>query len=135
MRCAMPKNNDITAAEMKAMLPWFLVVNGVYFAVLTVLFFLLNFNYTLFVGGIYGNIVTVLNFLLLGKTAEKALRRKSPKSAQSYMNTMYCLRYLGMFVLLSAAALLPFVNILAAIVPLLFPKIIITIRGLREKTE
>ena len=35
----MAKKNDITVSEMRALLPWFLAVNAVYFALLLVLFF------------------------------------------------------------------------------------------------
>lgn len=128
----MAKKNDVTAAEMRSMLPWFLALNGVYFALLIVLFFAFGFDYSLLIGGVWGNIVSVLNFWLLGKTAEKAVRRSNAKSAQSYMNTMYCIRYLGLFLLMTAAAVLSFVNIAAAAVPLFFPRIIITIKTLWE---
>lgn len=128
----MAKKNDVTAAEMRSMLPWFLAVNGVYFALLIVLFFAFGFDYSLLIGGVWGNIAGVLNFWLLGKTAEKAVRRGNAKSARSYMNTMYCVRYLGLFLFMTAAAVLPFVNIAAAAVPLFFPRIIITIKALWE---
>lgn len=118
---------------MRGMLPWFLAVNAVYFAVLVVLFFAFGFDYTLLVGGVWGNIAGVGNFWLMGITAEKAVRRRDPKAAQSYMNTMYCIRYLGLFLVMTAAAVLPFVNVVTAAVPLFFPRIIITIKALWEE--
>ena len=123
----------ITTDEMRGMLPWFLAVNAVYFAVLIVLFFAFGFDYTLLVGGVWGNIAGVGNFWLMGITAEKAVRRRDPKAAQSYMNTMYCIRYLGLFLVMTAAAVLPFVNVVTAAVPLIFPRIIITIKALWEE--
>lgn len=123
----------ITTDEMRGMLPWFLAVNAVYFAVLIVLFFAFGFDYTLLVGGVWGNIAGVGNFWLMGITAEKAVRRRDPKAAQSYMNTMYCIRYLGLFLVMTAAAVLPFVNVVTAAVPLFFPRIIITIKALWEE--
>ena len=126
------KKKRVILQEMRSLLPYFVAVNGVYFAVLIVLFFALDLDYTLITGGIFGNAVCVLNFYLLGITAEKALK-KSAKSAQTYMNAMYCVRYLGMFFAMTAAALLPWFNLFAAIVPLLFPRIAITIREFREK--
>lgn len=117
---------------MRSLLPYFLAVNGVFFAVILVLFFAMGFDYTLILGGIYGNIFCVLNFWLLGITAQIAVR-KSPKQAQTYMNGMYCLRYLGLFLVMTLAAFLPFINLLAAVIPLLFPKIVLTIRTIREK--
>ncbi len=117
---------------MRSLLPYFAAVNGVFFAVILVLFFAMSFDYTLIIGGIYGNIFCVLNFWLLGVTAQSAVR-KSPKKAQTYMNSMYCIRYLGLFLVMTAAAILPFINLLTALIPLLFPKLVITIRAFREK--
>ncbi len=133
-RSKQSKPEEPIIEEMRSLLPYYAVANAAYFLVIIVLFFALKFDYTLIVGAIYGNILTVANFFLLGKSAQKALRRTA-KSAQTYMNTMYCLRYLGLFVLLAIAAVTPFVNLIAAIIPLFFPKIIITIRALREKDE
>lgn len=122
---------NITVQEMRSMLPWYLSVNGVYFVLLLVLFFAGDFNYPLLLGGLWGNLVCVANFWLMGRTAEKAVRRNA-KSAQNYMNTMYCLRYLGLFLAMTIAGVLPFLNLIAAAVPLFFPKIIITIKGFWE---
>lgn len=127
----MAEKNGITAQEMRGMLPWFLVVNAVYFALLLVLFFASGFDYTLLLGGVWGNFACVGNFWLMGRSAEKALRRNA-KSAQSYMNTMYCLRYLGLFLTMTIAGVAPFMNLITAAVPLFFPKLIITLKGLRE---
>ncbi len=126
------KKNDIITQEMRSLLPYFLVVNAVYFAIVLVLFFALGFDYTLIIGAVYGDLICVLNFYILGITAQIAVR-KSAKAAQTYMNTMYCIRYLGLFAAMSAAALVPFINLFTAIIPLLFPKIVITIRTFREK--
>ena len=121
--------------EMRSLAPYYLTLCGVYLAVMLVLFFALGYDYTPLVGGAYGCVLCAVNFLLLGKSAQAAVRRRSAKSAQTYMNTMYCLRYLGLFVMLTLGALAPFINLAAAIVPMLFPKIIITIRAFKEKKE
>lgn len=103
-------------------------------AIMAVLFFALEFDYTLLTGGVYGIVIAVLNFFVLGKTAQTALR-KNAKSAQTYMNLMYCARYLGLFILLTIGALAPFINLIAAAIPLFFPRIAITIRALKAKEE
>ena len=54
----MAKKNDITVSEMRALLPWFLAVNAVYFALLLVLFFACGLNYTMLLGGVWGNLAT-----------------------------------------------------------------------------
>lgn len=126
------KKQDIITQEMRSLLPYYLAVNGVFFAVILVLFFAMGYDYTLIIGGVYGNIFCVLNFWLLGITAQNAVR-KSPKKAQTYMNSMYCIRYLGLFLVMTAAAVLPFIDLLTALIPLLFPKLVITLRAFREK--
>lgn len=125
------RKNDITGQEMCAMLPWFLSVNAVYFLLLLVLFFSTGLDPALLLGGVWGNAVCVGNFWLMGKSAERAVRR-SAKSAQSYMNTVYCLRYLGIFLAMTIAGIAPFLNLITAAVPLFFPKVILTIRTLWE---
>lgn len=127
--------NEPVYQEMISLAPYYLAACGIYFAVILVLFFAMSFDYTLIVGAVYGMILCPANFLALGKSAQSAIKRGSAKSAQTYMNTMYCLRYLGLFLLLAAAAVLPFINLIAAVIPLFFPKIIITVRAIKEKKE
>lgn len=130
----MIKKDQPVYEEMRSLAPYFLTVGGIYMAIMTALFFALGFDYTLLLGGVYGIIIAVLNFLALGKSAQSALKRDA-KSAQTYMNVMYCIRYLGLFALLTLGALAPFINLIAEVIPLFFPKIAITIRALREKEE
>lgn len=120
--------------EMKSLAPYYLWACGIYSAIVLVLFFAMGFDYSLIIGAVFGMVLCALNFLLLGKSAQSAVKRGA-KSAQTYMNLMYCLRYLGLFVLLTLAALLPFINLITTMIPLLFPKIIITIRAIKEKKE
>ena len=128
----MSKNKEPIIEEMQSLLPYYLVTNVVFFAVLIVLFFAFHFDYSILIGGIYGNLICVLNFFILGKTAQIAIQ-KGAKAAQTYMNAMYCIRYIGLFLAMTIAALVPFINLFAAIIPLLFPKITITIRAFKEK--
>ena len=134
MSMAINKNEPVYK-EMRSLLPYYLAANGVYFAVMLVIFFAAGFDYTLLVGAVYGNIVCVGNFLALGKTAQSSLKRGSAKSAQTYMINMYCLRYLGLFLLLTIGALAPFINLVAAVIPLFFPRIAITARAIIKKEE
>lgn len=130
---AMKKDQPVYQ-EMRAHAPYFLVISGIYLAVTVVLFFAFGYDISLILGALYGIAVCVLNFLLLGKTAQKAVRMNE-KSAQNYMNTMYCLRYLGLFAALTAAAFIPFISLITAAVPLFFPKIAITARAFFHKNK
>lgn len=128
----MSKKTNVINDELRSMLPWLLALNGVYFALLLVLFFAGGFDYSLLLGGIWGNLVGVGNFWLLGKSAESAVRRRDAKSARTYMNAMYCIRYLGIFLAMTAAAILSFISVITAAVPLFFPRIVITLKALWE---
>lgn len=132
----MSKKNQPIYAEIRSLSPYYLAMSGIYLAIVTILCFALGGDYSLPIGGAYGIVLSALNFLLLGKSAQTALGKSSPKSAQTYMNIMYCARYLGLFGLLTAAALAPFINLIAAAIPLFFVRIAITIREIiKERSE
>ncbi|MCM1164518.1 MAG: hypothetical protein NC299_06030 [Lachnospiraceae bacterium] len=130
----MTRRNQPVYEEMRSLAPYFLITSGIYMAIMTALFFALGFDYTLLTGGVYGIIIAVLNFLALGKSAQAALKR-SAKSAQTYMNIMYCARYLGLFALLTIGALAPFISLIASVIPLFFPRIAITVRAFTRKED
>lgn len=127
------KKDQPVYQEMRSLAPYFLVLSGIYMAVMLVLCFALG-DYTLPIGGMYGIIVAALNFLMLGKCAQKAVR-KTEKQANIYMSTMYCIRYLGLFGMLTIGALAPFISLIAAAVPLFFTRLAIMIRTFKEKEE
>ena len=129
------KKDEPIYQEIRSLSPYFLIISGVFLAVTIVLCCAMQFDYTLPVGAVYGTITAAANFLLLGKTAQKALKKRSEKAANTYMSTMYALRYLGLFVLLTIGALAPFISLITAIIPLFFPKIAILIRALKEREE
>lgn len=129
------KKNEPIYEEIRSLAPYFLIISGIYMAVLAILFFAGNFDYTLLLGGLYGIIIAALNFLVLGKTAQIAVKKASAKSAQTYMSGMYCVRYLGLFALLTLGALAPFISLVASVIPLVFVKIAIVIRALKTKEE
>ncbi len=129
------KKNEPIYLEMRSLAPYFLIVSGAYLAVTIALCCVLHFDYTLPVGAVYGTATAAANFLMLGKTAQKALKKRSEKAANTYMSTMYAVRYLGLFILLTLGALAPFISLITAIIPLFFPKIAILIRAFKEREE
>ncbi|MGN0680336.1 MAG: ATP synthase subunit I [Oscillospiraceae bacterium] len=129
------KKNEPIYQEMRSLSPYFLLISGVYLAVTVVLCFALDFDYSLPLGAIYGTITAALNFLLLGKTAQKALRKRNEKAVNTYMSTMYAVRYLGLFFVLTLGAIAPFISLITAIIPLFFPKFAILIRTFIRKEE
>lgn len=133
---AMSKKEQPIYAEMRSLSPYYLGMSGVYLVIVAILCFVLGGDYSLPIGAVYGIVLSALNFLMLGKSAQSALGKSSPKSAQTYMNIMYCVRYLGLFGLLTVAALVPFINLIAAAIPLFFVRIAITVREIiKERSE
>lgn len=122
------KKDQIVYDEMRSLSPYYLTLSGIYLAIVTILCCAFGGDYSLPIGAVYGIVLGALNFLLMGKSAQAAVTKQTSKSAQTYMNLMYCLRYLGLFALLTVAALVPFINLIAAVIPLFFVRIAIMIR-------
>lgn len=122
------KKDQIIYDEMRSLSPYYLTLSGIYLAIVTIVCCALGGDYSLPIGAVYGIVLGALNFFLLGRAAQAAITKQTSKSAQTYMNIMYCLRYLGLFALLTVAALVPFINLIAAVIPLFFVRIAITIR-------
>ena len=80
------KKNEPIYEEIRSLSPFFLIISGIYMAVLAIIFFVTKYDYTLLIGGIYGIIIAALNFFVLGKTAQIAVKKASAKSAQTYMS-------------------------------------------------
>lgn len=122
------KKDQIIYDEMRSLSPYYLTLSGIYLAIVTIICCALGGDYSLPIGAVYGIVLGALNFFLLGRSAQAAITKQTSKSAQTYMNLMYCLRYLGLFALLTVAALVPFINLIAAVIPLFFARIAIMIR-------
>ncbi len=129
------KKDQVIYNEMRSLSPYYLIMSGIYLAIVTILCCAFGGDYSLPLGAVYGIVLSALNFLLLGKSAQAAMTRQTPKSAQTYMNIMYCVRYLGLFVLLTVAALLPFINLIAAAIPLFFVRVAITLREIIKERQ
>ena len=126
------KKNQPIYEEMRSLSPYYLTMSGIYLITATILCFAFGGDYSLPIGAVYGIILSALNFFVMGKSAQAALQKGSSKSAQTYMNIMYCVRYLGLFGLLTVAAIVPFINLIAAAIPLFFVRIAITIREIKN---
>lgn len=128
------KKNEPIYEEMRSLMPYFLIISGIYLLITIVFCFANENDYSLPIGAVYGCILSAASFLLLGKTCQNAVK-KSEKSAQTYMSAMYCVRYLGLFAMLTVGALAPFISLVTAAIPLFFPRIAIMIRAIKTKEE
>ena len=85
----------------------------------------MRFTYKVVVGAAGGIAVTVLSFVILCLAVQRAVDTQDEKLRKNRMQLSYNLRLLLQAGWVVVAFLLPFVNVLAAAAPLLFPTIII----------
>lgn len=81
-------------------------------------------------GNILGFAAAVGNFLLLGITIQNAVGKEDEKDAKSLIKLSQSLRLLMMFAVALIGYLVPVFNIIAVIIPFLFPRIAISLRPL-----
>ncbi|MBR4725959.1 MAG: ATP synthase subunit I [Lachnospiraceae bacterium] len=87
------------------------------------------FNYTVILAGICAGIVATLNFFLMGLAVQKVASATEEKEAKKIMQKSYYSRF-GLQILWVAAAIIaPCFNIVAGLIPLMFPGFGIRMRG------
>lgn len=91
-------------------------------------------SYKVLLGNILGAAVAVVNFLLMGITVQKAVQ-KDEKDAATLMKLSQTLRNMMLLIAAVLAIVLPFINPVAAIIPLFFPRIAITLIPLRDRNK
>ena len=84
-----------------------------------------TFDYRVFTGAIGGCIVAVLNFAMMCVTIQRAVNIGDQKTMKSFIQGSYNGRLLLQAGWIVAAYLMPWVNVFAAAIPLLFPNLII----------
>lgn len=93
------------------------------------------FNYTVFLGGIGGLAVAVLNFFLMGLTVQKVAGEEDDKKASSIMKASFTRRMLLQGVWIIAAILAPCFQVVAGVLPLLFPSLGIKVKGIMDSKK
>lgn len=84
-----------------------------------------QFDYRVMTGAIGGCIVAVVNFALMCMTIQRAVSIGDQKAMKSFIQGSYNGRLLLQAAWIVAAYLMPWVNVFAAAIPLLFPNLII----------
>ena len=86
-----------------------------------------RFSLAVVLGGLIGGAYAVFNFFMLGMTVQKAaqVQPDNAEMARMQMKSSYNMRMVGMLAVAVLAFALPFVDGLAAIIPLLFPRVTI----------
>ncbi len=92
------------------------------------------FDYTLFTGAIAGGLVAVLNFVLMALTVQKVAGiTDDEKTAKKVLQASYSRRMLMQIVWIVIAIAAPCFNMVAGILPLLFPTMGIKIATMMGK--
>lgn len=88
-----------------------------------------HWNYTVLLGNILGLIAAVGNFLLMGITVQKALGKEA-KEAALMMRVSQMLRMLLLFIVALIGYLVPVFQLVAVVIPYLFPWVAMMMRQL-----
>ncbi|MBP3445821.1 MAG: ATP synthase subunit I [Clostridia bacterium] len=91
-----------------------------------------KWNYTILLGNLLGGLAAVGNFFLMGLSVQSALG-KDEKDAKSTMKVSQMLRTLLLFIVAVVGHVAPCFNLLAVVIPYIFPRIAIALRPLFEK--
>lgn len=96
-----------------------------------------RFSLAVVLGGLIGSLYAVLNFLLLGMTVQKVaeMREGNEELARMQMKSSYNMRMVIMILLIVVAFALPFVDGLACMIPMLFPRLTILVLQLTGKIK
>ena len=89
------------------------------------LFQIVPFDYKVILGGLVGGTVAVANFAVLCLTIQSAARIEDKKSMKARIQVSYNIRLFLQAAWVVAAFLLPWFNVVAAALPLLFPTVVI----------
>ena len=84
-----------------------------------------KFDYRVIVGTVGGCLVAVLNFTMMCFTIQRAVNIAEQKAMKAFIQGSYNGRLLLQAAWIVAAYLMPWVNVFAAAVPLLFPTLMI----------
>lgn len=89
-------------------------------------------DYTVLLGNVLGYTAAVLNFFLMGLTVQKAVMM-SEEDAKTRVKLSQMLRLFMLALFAIAAGVFKCFNLIAFVIPLLFPRIAITFRPLLDK--
>ena len=93
-----------------------------------------KWDYTVLLGNLWGAAVAVGNFFVMGIFVQKAVTQDE-KDARQTVKASQSLRFAGIFVIVVIGILIPFLNSIAVVIPLIFPRIAIMLRPLMNKNQ
>lgn len=93
-----------------------------------------KWNLTVLFGNLLGAFAAVLNFFLLGLTVQKAVTQDEKKSKLT-MRLSQTSRLLMLFAVAIVGYLVPVFNLIAVVIPYIFPRIAIALLPVFRKTK
>ena len=121
-------------ADVKRMIVIIGALSLIFSVIMEIVFALLRFwDYTVLLGNIFGVFLEMGNFLLLCVTVTKSL--ESEGGAQKLMQASQMFRTAALFLGLALGAILPFFNLYAVMIPLLFVRLAIMLLPVFNKKK
>jgi hypothetical protein len=131
------KKNDpavqIMCGELKSMIPTFLVCNAILLLSCGIYGLFNTIDWRIFTGLFAGNAAAVLNFYHLGVKAGNITRMKDARRARIYATASFFVRYIGALIVFGLLIRFGLMNVVTAVIPLLFPKIHYTVKAIFNK--
>lgn len=93
-----------------------------------------HWDITVLWGGLLGAFAAILNFFLMGLTVQKAVG-KEPKDASRLMRASQSMRMLMLVCFCAVGAAVPAFHLLSTLIPLLFPRFGVMLRGFMLKKQ
>jgi glucose uptake protein GlcU len=91
-----------------------------------------EWDYTVLLGGMLGFIASVGNFFLMGLSVQSAVS-KDEKDAKNTMKLSQSMRLLFLFVIAVIAYVVPVFDVIAVIIPYIFPRLAIALVPILRK--
>lgn len=113
--------------ELKNLYIGMAIINVIVFAI-TLLW---GFSLSMLIGLIIGYAFMCWNMYYLGHTISKAVYRQKPNN-KGFMVGNYALRYSILFILVLVAFFVDFINPVGIILPLFYPRVVLTINSFRK---
>lgn len=93
-----------------------------------------KWDYTVLLGNLLGAFAAVANFFIMGLSVQSALN-KEKKEIQNIMKISQMLRMLMLFAVAVIGYFVPVFNLIAVIIPFIFPRLAVTLRAASIKKE
>ncbi len=127
----MKKIDTVVRRETLYVAAWTLILSVLMEAVFLVIG---KWNITVLLGNLLGIFAAVLNFFLMGLTVQSAVS-KEEKEAKNLVKLSMTLRNFLLVAVMALGFLIPCFDVIAVLIPLLFPSVAVKLRPMFMKAE